>query len=232
MIIKRKLFTNAEGKHTKEVRKKTDKGDILNAAIAAGTAGGILGSSAGRAGAYTGAAIGAGMGAGIGALKAAGRRRNTKEGKTPHKPEELVINTEPGPVGKGVMITGSALAGAGLGQGSSREHAVKMINEILEGKSKRMKKANPEDVEKFKAYVVTNRAALGPERGNAKIIHEISNTEFAKKYIKKKQIKGALIGGAVLGGTTAFGLIHNHNKKKKLQEAFEKDKEEFKKRKK
>ena len=229
MILKRKLYTNAEGRYTKEVRKKTDKGDVLNGAIKGSIIGGSVGALAGnKRAALTGAAIGSTILGGSKALVAAGRRKNNKEGKTPHKPDELVYNTEPGAIGKGVMIGGAAISGAALGQGTKVEHAIKLVNEILDGKSKRMKKAKPEDIEKFREYVAMNRAALGYNRGNAKVINEVANSEIGKKLIKRKQIGGAIVGATALAGATAYGLAHNHNKKKKLREAFEKDKEEFK----
>ena len=229
MILKRKLYTNAEGRHTKEVRKKTDKGDVLNSAIKGGIIGGSVGALAGnRKAALAGAAIGSTVLGGRKALVAAGRRRNNKEGKTPHKPDELVYNMEPGAVGKSIMIGGAAITGATLGAKTKTEHAIDIAKEILEGKSKRMKKAKPEDIQKFKEYFVMNKAAFGPHAGTTKVLNEIANSEVGKKIIKRKQTTGAIIGATALAGTTAYGLAHDHNKKKKLREAFEKDKEEFK----
>lgn len=231
MILKRKLYTNAEGRHTKEVRKKTDKGDVLNSAIKGGIIGGSVGALAGnKRGALAGAAIGSTILGGSKALVAAGRRRNNKVGKTPHKPDELVYNTEPGAIGKGVMIGGAAITGAALGHGTKTkvDHALDIAEEILEGKSKRMKKAKPEDIQKFKEYLAMNRAVFGPRVGSVKVLNEIANSEVGKKIIRRKRIGGAVVGATALAGATAYGLAHDHNKKKKLREAFEKDKEEFK----
>jgi hypothetical protein len=229
MILKRKLYTNAEGRHTKEVRKKTDKGDVLNSAIKGSIIGGSFGALAGnKRAALAGAAIGSTVLGGSKALVAAGRRKNNKEGKTPHKPDELVYNTEPGAIGKGVMIGGAAISGAALGAKTKMDHALDIAEEILEGKSKRMKKAKPEDIQKFREYLAMNKAAFGPRAGTAKVLNEIANSEVGKKIIKRKRTTGAIIGATTLAGATAYGLAHDHNKKKKLREAFEKDKEEFK----
>ena len=226
MILKRKLYTSAEGRNTKKVRKKTDPGDI---AIASGF-GGLGGYALARA--YGGprkatAILGASM-AGLGAYgKAARRKKITKKGKTPHKPEELALNREPGKLGKAVVVSGAALTGAGLAQKSSRERAVEIINEIINGKSRRMKKANPEDLQKARAWIAMNRAALGMERGNQKIIEDVVNSEFGKKYVKARNLKGAAIGGVALGTAAALSLRHNQRRNKKLREAYEKDVAEY-----
>ena len=174
MILKRKLYTNAEGKHTKEVRKKTDKGDIALSTLGGALSGGLIGGVLGKP--VQGAIIGGTLQGSHQALKAAGRRRNNKTGKNPHKPDEIKYNTEPGTAGKVIMVSSAALGTAGLTQGSSRKHAAKIANEILEGKSKRMKKANPEDIQKFREYVAAKRAVYGKEVGNRKVIDEIAKT--------------------------------------------------------
>lgn len=222
ILIRQKHFTNSEGKHTREVRRKNDIKDIASSASLGALYGGIAGAPVGAS--IPLAAIGGAGNGAIAALKSVGRKRNTKKGKTPHQPDEL-RRPEIGKKTAAALSIGAGIAGGLSMMGSKDSHAARLANNILKGKFK----GTDEGARKqFENYVMANKLVYG-RRADSKIIDEIKNTDIGKKYIKKERTKRAIVGGLLSSGVIAASLLHEHKKRKKLEEAYKKDLEEFKK---
>lgn len=238
MIIKRKLFTNAEGPKTKEVRKKTDKRDIAIAGLYGAGTGAYIGSLMAMNPALLGTVTGAAT-AGTAALTAAARRRNNKKGKNPHKPDELFYynpedyDSKRSKIGRGLSIGGATVVGGYYGSGLNKytetryRHAAKLANKILDEKGK-IARAHPEDAEKFRNWVGGMHLVHG-DKANGKILKSIVDSEAGKKIIDRKMIRNGAIGAAGLGGYVALAELHKKNKKKALYDAWQEDKKNSKK---
>lgn len=235
MIIKRKLFTNAEGPKTKEVRKKTDKRDIALAGLYGAGTGAYLGSLMAINPAVLGTITGAAT-AGTAALTAAARRRNNIKGKNPHKPDELAYykpeddNKKSTKVARGVVIGGSAALGGAYGAlsgGGRRVEAAKLANKVISNEGRRVK-AHPKEAEAFRSWVGAMRSVHGPA-ADGKIVDAILESKAGRAAVNKKMIQKGALGAAGLGGYVALSELNSRKKKRALYDAWQEDKKNYKK---